>query len=84
MHSQRTHVPIRTCVICRSKKARKELVRLALDKDKRIIIDDLQKKEGRGVYLCDEVSCWDRFSRNKGLNRFFRTDKAVTIGFDFV
>ncbi|MBN2418868.1 MAG: YlxR family protein [Deltaproteobacteria bacterium] len=83
MNSNKGHVPIRTCVICRSKKAKKELIRLILDKDKRVIVDELKKKEGRGIYLCNEIPCREKFSKNKGLNRFFRTDTAVIKGLDF-
>ena len=82
MNNKKGHVPIRTCVICRSKKAKIELIRLVLDKDNRIIIDEFRKKEGRGIYLCDDGSCGERFLKNKGLNRFFRTDNAVSIGFE--
>jgi predicted RNA-binding protein YlxR (DUF448 family) len=76
------HVPLRTCISCRSKKDKKELVRLVLDMDNRVIIDELQKKNGRGIYLCDDKNCKDRFLKSKRPGRFFRTDKAVTIGFD--
>ena len=82
MKNNKGHVPVRTCVACRSKKPKKELIRLVLDRDNRVVIDEYRKKEGRGIYLCNEISCREKFLRYKGLNRFFRTDKAVTIGFD--
>ena len=82
MNNPERHVPERTCASCRSKKAKKELVRLVLDKDNRIIIDRLQKKEGRGIYLCNNESCMTGFLKNKRPGRFFRTGKAVTIGFN--
>ena len=78
------HVPIRTCVACRSKKTKKELLRLVLDKDNRIVLDEYQKKKGRGVYLCNDLSCRDKFLKKKGLNRVFRTDKAVTTGLNLM
>jgi len=81
MNNPKGHVPERTCISCRSKKAKKELVRLVLDKDNRVIIDRFQKKEGRGIYLCDNDSCMAGFLKNKRPGRFFRTGKAVTIGF---
>ena len=84
MNNHRGHIPLRTCVICRVKKAKNKLIRLVLDKDNRIVIDDFQQEEGRGIYLCDEGSCMAKLSKNKGLKRFFRTDKAVTVGFDSV
>jgi predicted RNA-binding protein YlxR (DUF448 family) len=81
MNNPKGHIPVRTCVSCRSKKAKKELVRLVLDKDNRVIIDRFRKKEGRGIYLCNNESCMAGFLKNKRPGRFFRTDKAVTIGF---
>lgn len=79
MNSIKIHVPIRTCVSCRSKKAKKELIRLVLDKNKRVIMDEFQKKEGRGIYLCDNESCMKKFLKTKNPGRFFKSDKAVRI-----
>ena len=82
--SKRAHVPIRTCVSCRSKKAQKELIRLVLDEDDRVIIDEFQNRDGRGIYLCDDTSCMEKLLKNKGLGRFFRTDKSITPGFEIM
>jgi uncharacterized protein len=68
-------------VACRSKKAKKELVRLVLDKNNRIVIDEYMKKNGRGIYLCNDRSCMERFLKNRVFGRFFRTDNAVSAGF---
>jgi predicted RNA-binding protein YlxR (DUF448 family) len=84
MNNHKGHVPIRTCVMCRTKKNKKELIRLVLDRDNRIVIDELQKIEGRGIYLCNDISCRNKFTKSKGLNRFFRMDRTVTIGFDLI
>ena len=67
MNNLKGHVPIRTCVSCRSKKPKKGLVRFVLDKDNRVIIDEFQKKEGRGIYLCNNISCIERFFKNKAM-----------------
>ena len=81
MIKERDHVAVRTCVVCRSKKAKKELVRLVLDNENLVVVDEYQKKKGRGIYLCNDVSCREKFLKNKRLNKFFRTDKSVTAGF---
>jgi len=81
MGNSKSHVPIRTCVSCRSKRPKKELIRLVLDKDDRVVIDEFQTKNSRGIYLCNGISCAEKFLKNKGLGRFFRTDKSVTPGF---
>ena len=67
MGRNKGHVPIRTCVSCRSKRPKKELLRLVLDKDDRIIADEFQKKKGRGIYLCDDVSCIRKFLKRKAM-----------------
>lgn len=82
MNSCKDHVPIRTCVSCRSKKEKMELLRLIIDKDDRVVIDRLMKGKGRGIYLCNDMSCIERFLKNKGLGRFFRTDKYLVPGFN--
>ncbi len=62
------HVPVRTCVSCRSKKAKEELIRLVINKDNRVVIDKLKRENGRGIYLCDDASCMERFFKKRGLN----------------
>ena len=75
------HVPIRTCVSCRSKKTKMDLLRLVINKDNRIVIDKKKNANGRGIYLCDDTSCMDKFLKNRGHGRFFKTDKDVKPGF---
>ena len=42
----------RTCLGCRRKKPKKELVRIVLGKENKLICDFEQKRKGRGAYLC--------------------------------
>jgi predicted RNA-binding protein YlxR (DUF448 family) len=81
MNRSTGHVPIRTCVSCRSKKAKMDLVRLVISKDDRIVVDKFKKDNGRGIYLCNDTSCMDKFLKNRGHGRFFKTDKNVKPGF---
>jgi uncharacterized protein len=81
MNRSTDHVPIRTCVSCRSKKAKMDLTRLVINKDDRIVIDKLKKENGRGIYLCNDTSCMDKFLKNRDHGRFFRTDKNIKPGF---
>jgi predicted RNA-binding protein YlxR (DUF448 family) len=62
------HVPIRTCVSCRSKKAKKELIRLVIKGDNRVVIDKLKRINGRGTYVCNDSTCMERFIKKRGLN----------------
>ena len=42
----------RTCISCRAKKDKKELIRIVKNKDGVIKVDLSQRLEGRGEYIC--------------------------------
>lgn len=73
------HTPLRTCIACRSKRAKNDLVRLMIDKEGRIVKDISGKMHGRGAYVCNTRSCQEQLSRNKSTKRMFRTDKVITL-----
>lgn len=53
------HLPERTCVVCRRKAGKRELVRLVCSGG--AVEADLRgKKPGRGVYLCASSECWEK------------------------
>jgi predicted RNA-binding protein YlxR (DUF448 family) len=56
-HRQK-HVPERSCIACREKKAKKELIRLVRKEDA-VRIDLKGKDTGRGAYLCPRRECWE-------------------------
>jgi predicted RNA-binding protein YlxR (DUF448 family) len=45
------HVPERTCIVCKRKMPKKDLLRFCI-KENKIILDKLQKEGGRGAYFC--------------------------------
>lgn len=51
--------PQRTCVVCRTKKDKRELTRLVLT-ETGLCVDVKGKMSGRGAYLCDNPDCWER------------------------
>jgi predicted RNA-binding protein YlxR (DUF448 family) len=53
------HVPVRTCVVCRDKAGKRTLTRVVRT-DQGVIVDPTGKLNGRGAYLCDRASCWER------------------------
>ncbi|MBW6516152.1 MAG: DUF448 domain-containing protein [Candidatus Cloacimonetes bacterium] len=54
--SRAGHIPYRTCVVCRKKKEKKEMIRFAnLEND--LIFDCRQRLEMRGFYVCDVNDC---------------------------
>ncbi|MGQ9485978.1 MAG: YlxR family protein [Desulfosoma sp.] len=67
---RRGHTPYRTCVVCRTKRPKKDLVRLVLNGHRLVIPDLRQRLSGRGAYVCP--TCLDGVSTCKGLSRAFR------------
>jgi predicted RNA-binding protein YlxR (DUF448 family) len=57
--TRRKHVPQRTCVGCREVHAKRTLIRVVRRPDG-IVIDATGKLAGRGAYLHDQRSCWER------------------------
>ena len=67
------HVPQRTCVVCRDKMDKRELLRIVNNPDEGIIIDLTGKKTGRGAYVCTKTACWDKVVQTSVLNGALRT-----------
>lgn len=55
----RKHIPQRTCVGCRSVINKKELVRIVRTPEG-IKVDPTGKMPGRGAYLHNSHSCWEK------------------------
>ncbi len=56
---RRKHVPLRTCVVCRQKLPKRELIRIVRTLEGTIEIDPRGKHPGRGAYLCHKRRCWE-------------------------
>lgn len=63
--------PIRSCVSCRKKGARGELIKLA-NTPAGVIIDYLENLPGRGAYVCAEKACIERLNEG-ALSRAFKS-----------
>jgi len=66
------HVPMRMCVVCRDKTNKRSLIRVVRT-EHGIRVDPSGKLNGRGAYLCDRMSCWERAVTTDILNRALRT-----------
>ncbi len=62
------HIPMRTCVGCRTVKPKQAMMRIVRTADGTVEIDPTGKKPGRGAYLCLKRSCWQTALRRKSLN----------------
>ena len=64
-------VPQRMCVVCRTNKPKKELIRI-VKKDDEFFIDKTGKMSGRGSYICDSHDCMTKLIKQKVLNKIFK------------
>lgn len=71
---RRKHVPMRTCVACRAKDAKRTFVRIVRTPEGRVEIDPTGKKNGRGAYLCTRFACWERAASSNVLDRALRVE----------
>ena len=56
---RRKHVPQRTCVGCRQVLAKRSLIRIVRTPEA-VRVDPTGKLSGRGAYLHDQRSCWEK------------------------
>lgn len=78
---------VRTCVGCRGKASRSELVRLVRGGDTRVVVDAARSAPGRGGWLHPSRGCLDLALRRGGVSRALRMQgpvdtTAVTDWFD--
>ena len=59
-----THVPERSCVICRSKKEKHNLFRLAKMQENTYEFDKEQKKQARSAYVCKSLNCLGKIAKH--------------------
>ena len=55
-------VPMRQCM-------KKDLIRIIRTPDEEIVLDVTGKKNGRGAYLCDSISCLSKARKKKAIDR---------------
>lgn len=63
----------RTCNGCNTKKDKKELIRIVINKENKISIDETGKLPGRGAYICNDVSCLEKAIKTKKLERTLKS-----------
>ena len=83
MSRSRGHVPIRTCISCRSKRSKKELIRLIVDEQGLVVRDKSGTGKGRGAYICPGRICWDNAVKKHCFNRAFRCNIPVVFHPEF-
>ncbi|MBN2030953.1 YlxR family protein [bacterium] len=51
---------IRQCISCRTRKSKKDLLRIVRSPSGHVELDRQQNKMGRGLYLCFQASCIEK------------------------
>lgn len=69
------HVPQRTCIACRLKHDKRQLTRIVRTPDGSVVVDPTGKLNGRGAYVCQQLTCWDKITENaRLLNKMLMTE----------
>ncbi len=71
--------PQRTCIACRQKKDKSDLIRITKNGAKEISLDKSGKADGRGAYLCDNIQCVEKCIKTRALNRSFKSEVSSEI-----
>lgn len=65
----RKHTPLRTCIACREKRPKRELLRVVCTPEGAVEIDVRGKRAGRGAYLCPRAECLEVAVQAQRLSR---------------
>ncbi len=71
------HIPERTCVLCRTRRAKRDLVRIVHLTEGGVVVDETGKRKGRGAYLCRQQACWTLALKRGALNQALRTNLSA-------
>ena len=72
-------IPQRTCIGCKVKKDKKDLIRIVKNKENKITLDRTGKANGRGAYICDNIQCLEKAIKTKALERTFEMNISESI-----
>lgn len=64
----------RTCIVCRNKDNKNNLIRIAVSEEG-VIIDIEQKIQGRGYYICKNEECLKKMTKNKVLTKTLKLEE---------
>ena len=80
------HIPIRTCISCRCKRSKSDLLRIVKFKKNvetltTVKIDENQRMMGRGLYLCYNLDCLEKFRKikNKKKRNLINLDEHLLL-----
>ena len=62
-------IPMRMCVSCRERFAKKELIRVVATPDGQTVIDPTGRMPGRGAYVCHNPECMKKALEKQGFDK---------------
>ena len=65
--------PQRSCIGCGEKKDKKDLLRIVRSPEGEYAVDLQGRKNGRGAYLCKNLSCQEKAEKKNAFFRSFKT-----------
>lgn len=70
-------VPERTCIACRNKAAKIDMVRIVRLDNGTASVDESGKIRGRGANLCENIDCFDKATRIGAIERSLELGKKL-------
>jgi len=58
--AKQQQAPRRTCIGCRETTEKRGLIRIVRTADRRVVVDESGKADGRGAYLHPARECWEK------------------------
>ena len=73
------HTPLRSCIVCREQKAKRELVRIVRKPTGEIVLDESGRTDGRCAYVCRADTCLAELVKRRALSRVFKTQVDAEV-----
>lgn len=73
------HVPIRTCVVCRTPGDKRALLRVVRTAELGTAFDATGKANGRGAYVCAAAACIELARKQKRLDRSLKATVGAEV-----
>ena len=74
MSQKKGRITTRTCLVCRERRQRDDLLRIVRTPEGQVVFDRTGRMDGRGAYVCGDADHWgDGVNRGK-LNHALKTE----------
>lgn len=71
--------PIRRCIITRESLPKKELIRIVVNKNNEVFIDESKKANGRGYYIKNDLDVITKVVKNKILEKILKIEISEEV-----